>query len=87
MKKIDKTPAEQLSEELKKAEKEMVLASEKLNKDKELTEKKIAQIAKENGYFCGVVLDHKNLLNVLELALKSKEKITIPFKLYLESKK
>jgi hypothetical protein len=65
MKKItDKTPAEILNEELKKAEKEMVLAAEKLNRDRELTEKKITQLAKESGYFCGVVLDHKNLLNI-----------------------
>lgn len=46
------------------------------------TEKDIQEIAEKNNLFCGVILSHEDLLNVLKLALETKENIKIPFKLY-----
>jgi len=46
------------------------------------TEGTINELLKNNNIFCGVILTHDDLINVLRLALETKENIKIPFRLY-----
>ena len=39
-------------------------------------------VSKDNGLFCGVILNHADLIAVLDLALKTGESVKIPFRLY-----
>ena len=48
----------------------------------ETAEKNINDVAKLNGLFCGVILNHADLVAVLDLALKTGESVKIPFRLY-----
>jgi citrate lyase beta subunit len=48
----------------------------------ETAEKNINDIAKLNGLFCGVILNHADLVAVLDLALRTGESVKIPFRLY-----
>ena len=48
----------------------------------ETAEKNINDIAKSNDLFCGVILNHADLVAVLDLALKTGESVKIPFRLY-----
>jgi len=48
----------------------------------ETAEKNINDIAKMNNLFCGVILNHPDLVAVLDLALKTGESVKIPFRLY-----
>lgn len=48
-----------------------------------LVTEQITKICDENDLFCGVVLNHSQLLDIFALALKNPtENITIPFKIY-----
>jgi len=48
----------------------------------ETAEKNINDIAKLNGMFCGIILNHADLIAVVDLALKTGESVKIPFRLY-----
>ncbi|HSO89262.1 MAG TPA: hypothetical protein VLQ91_22100 [Draconibacterium sp.] len=48
----------------------------------ETAEKNINDIASLNGLFCGVILNHADLIAVLDIALKTGESVKIPFRLY-----
>lgn len=63
---------EQLEQEAQKEEISIV----------ETAEKNINDIAKLNGLFCGVILNHADLVAVFDLALKTGESVKIPFRLY-----
>ena len=45
-------------------------------------EKQIQTTADSNNMFCGIILTPSDLLNVIELAMKTGENIKIPFKVY-----
>ena len=45
-------------------------------------EDNINTVSKDNGLFCGVILNHADLIAVLDLALKTGESVKIPFRLY-----
>ena len=71
------------------AEKQLLeLASLELEAQKEevsiveTAEKNINDIALLNGLFCGVILNHVDLVAIFDLALKTGESVKIPFRLY-----
>ena len=71
------------------AEKQLLeLASLELEAQKEevsiveTAEKNINDIAHLNGLFCGVILNHADLVAIFDLALKTGESVKIPFRLY-----
>jgi hypothetical protein len=71
------------------AEKQLIeLASLELEAQKEelniveTAEKNINDIALLNGLFCGVILNHADLVAIFDLALKTGESVKIPFRLY-----
>jgi len=70
--------------ELEELELLAVKAQENETKVLEDTTDKIDEICKENNLFCGAVLAHKDILAIMELALKTPEteNITMKFKLY-----
>jgi hypothetical protein len=45
-------------------------------------EDNINTVSKDNGLFCGVILNHADLIAVFDLALKTGESVKIPFRLY-----
>jgi hypothetical protein len=77
-----KLKEELLAEEVRKAEKEEKASIEAEKKHFDETREKIATIAKEAGFFCGVVLTAPEIGEIVKLAINSKESITIPFMLY-----
>lgn len=52
------------------------------NKKRLETQKEIEKLAKDSGYFCGIILDNEALLTVLRNALDSGKSVKIPFSLY-----
>lgn len=50
----------------------------------EETSKQIEDIAKEKDLFCGVILTKDDILQIVSLAIDTKENISIPFKLYFK---
>lgn len=44
----------------------------------------INELCNENELFCGMILTTPDLLAIIQLAIESKEQITIPFRLYLK---
>ena len=42
----------------------------------------INQIAESGSLFCGIVLTQEDIVNIVKVALESKEQIKIPFQLY-----
>ncbi len=50
----------------------------------EETSKQIENIAKEKDLFCGVILTKDDILQIVSLAIDTKENISIPFKLYFK---
>jgi len=77
--KAKRTEAEKQVQELHALE--MEAQKEELNII-ETAEKNINDVAKLNGLFCGVILNHADLVAVLDLALKTGESVKIPFRLY-----
>ena len=74
--------AEELKKNLDRLEKEAEQEKQaELNLLDEV-EKKIQTVAKEEDLFCGIILTPKDIVNLFELALTTKENIKIPFKLY-----
>jgi hypothetical protein len=45
-------------------------------------EANINTVSKDNGLFCGVILNHADLVSVFDLALRTGESVKIPFRLY-----
>ena len=45
-------------------------------------EDNINTVSKDNGLFCGVILNHADLIAVFDLALKTGESVKITFRLY-----
>jgi len=76
------------SEAVKAAEKfkelETLLKEAELEEKNKLedVEKQITDLAAANGMFCGMILTAQDILNIVDLALKTRETIKIPFKLY-----
>lgn len=69
-------------EELVEIEKEEVDKERKLQED---SHEEITKICEERGFFCGVKLTQRDLLNVIEIAFKKgDETIDIPFALYFK---
>lgn len=50
----------------------------------EETTKEITEMAEGKGLFCGVILTKADLVAVIDIALKSGEDVTIPFRLYFK---
>jgi len=74
--------AEETARRLKEMN-DLLLLAEKEEEDLLLNvEDTIKGIAEKNGLFCGVILTHDDLISVLQLALKTGEKVKIPFRLY-----
>lgn len=48
----------------------------------EEVEIKIQELTAVHGMFCGAILQVQDILNIVDLALKTHETIKIPFKLY-----
>ena len=83
--------AQKLVSELEKAKSKV----EEINKLAELaadeekdvlkqTAEKIEALCLENGLFCGMILTTPDLLAIVQLAIESKDQITIPFRLYFK---
>ena len=70
------------AEKFKEMERLLKEAEEEEKKKLEDVERQIQDVAAVNGMFCGVRLTNQDLLNVIQLALETKETINIPFKLY-----
>jgi hypothetical protein len=51
----------------------------------EEAKQKILEICEESNLFCGLVLTKGDILNILSLAIDSKENIKIPFVLYFKN--
>ena len=78
--------AEKRAEELRKnieaaeeAERKAKEEEDKLYKD---TVAGIDKLAEDGGFFVGVILNHNDILAVIDLAMKTKEAIKIPYRLY-----
>lgn len=81
--KREKRAAQKRLEEMERLE--ALAIEEELNILKE-AEELIADICKDKGLFCGVILSPRDLGNVVELAAQSNESVKIPFRLYFEDK-
>jgi hypothetical protein len=78
--KIATVKAMQKQLELVEAEAQKAIEQEKqLLKE---TEEAINLICENEDLFCGVILTHDDVLQIVDLAIKTKENIKIPFKLY-----
>lgn len=63
---------EQLEQEVQKEENNII----------ETVTNNINAVTKDNNMFCGVILNHDDLVAVFDLALKTGESLKIPFRLY-----
>lgn len=70
------------AEKFKEMERLLKEAEEEEKKRMEDIERQIQDVASINGMFCGVKLTNQDLINIIQLALETKETISIPFKLY-----
>lgn len=70
------------AEKFKEMERLLKEAEEEEKKRLEEVEKQIQDVAALNGMFCGVKITNQDLLNIIQLALETKDTISIPFKLY-----
>lgn len=57
-------------------------AEEEETKRLEELETQIQDITSNQGMFCGVRLTQQDILNIVKLAMETRETISIPFKLY-----
>jgi DNA anti-recombination protein RmuC len=72
------------TERLNKAEEDLKTAIEEEHAMVADIENRINEICSEKDIFCGVVLSHDDILNIVDMAIKMKENIKIPFKLYFK---
>lgn len=76
--------AERATERLSKVEEDLKTAIEEEHAMVADIENRINEICSEKDIFCGVVLSHDDILNIVDMAIKMKENIKIPFKLYFK---
>ncbi len=76
--------AERATERLSKVEEDLKTAIEEEDAMVTDLENRINEICSEKDIFCGVVLSHDDILNIVDMAIKMKENIKIPFKLYFK---
>ncbi len=74
--------AQELREQIEAAEQEERKAKEEEDKLYKDTVEGISNIADKGDFFVGVILTHNDILAVVDLAMKSKEAIKIPYRLY-----
>jgi hypothetical protein len=74
-----KQEAQRKIEELERLEAEA--QQEEINIIKTV-EDNINTVTGDNGLFCGVILNHTDLVAIFDLALKTGEAVKIPFRLY-----
>jgi hypothetical protein len=74
-----------LTEELEKLHKEADQEFEEKLKFLESLEKEVNEICEKNNVFCGVILTSEDILQIIELAMKTKENIKIPFKIFFNN--
>ena len=91
MKKLRETKKEAVNQQKKldaelQKQKELEAIVAEAQKEEEETLKKleseITSIAEEHELFCGVILSHSDILNIVSLAMNTQENIKIPFRLY-----
>jgi len=86
MSKKIKTITDQKAEALKKVEELERLEKEAIQDEVNVlknVEENINSVTAINGMFCGVILNHTDLVAIFDLALKTGESVKIPFRLYL----
>lgn len=76
--------AERATERLSKVEEDLKTAIEEEDAMVTDLENRINEMCSEKDIFCGVVLSHDDILNIVDMAIKMKENIKIPFKLYFK---
>ncbi len=74
--------AQELREQIEAAEEEERKAKEEEEKLYKDTVEGIDVLAEKGDFFVGVILTHNDILAVIDLAMKSKEAIKIPYRLY-----
>ncbi len=74
--------AQELREQIEAAEEEERKAKEEEEKLYKDTVSGIDKLADKGDFFVGVILTHNDILAVIDLAMKSKEAIKIPYRLY-----
>jgi hypothetical protein len=84
-KSIDKVNA------FKKAKEELDIIELEAKKELELeqklledTEAQIKSICEEKELFCGIILTQEDIVEIVKLALRTNENITIPFRVYFK---
>jgi precorrin-6B methylase 1 len=80
-----KALAERTRKQLERIEAE---AQQELESEKRLleeTEQKINSLCEGDSLFCGIILSPEDILHVVGMAMKTKENIKIPFKLYFNN--
>jgi hypothetical protein len=85
MKRKVKTLAEETRkqvEKLKEIEELLKLAQQEETEKIESVTSQINVLCEENNLFCGVILSVDDLLAVVKMAIQSKERIEIPFRIY-----
>ena len=77
-----------INEEVKLFEIKKKAAQDVLDAEQELLEtvkdhkEKIDALCEDAGLFCGLVLTRNDILNIISLAIDSKEEIRVPYNLY-----
>ncbi len=74
--------AQELREQIEAAEEDERKAKEEEEKLYKDTVEGIDKLADKGDFFIGVILTHNDILAVIDLAMKSKEAIKIPYRLY-----
>ena len=74
-----------MQEQVKDIEHQLQKAEEDEKAKLEEAERQITTITEANDMFCGVILSHKDIVNLVELAMTTTDSIRIPFKLYFNT--
>jgi len=76
--------AAELQKQVEEAEEAAMKAEEEEKELLENTQKVIDDLCKENGYFCGVILNKDLILQLVNMSIENKgENIRIPYRIYL----
>lgn len=76
--------AAELQKQVEEAEEAAKKAEEEEKESLENTTKAIDDLCKENGYFCGVILNKDLILQLVNMSIENKgENIRIPYRIYL----
>ncbi len=82
-KKTTKTSnVEKAKADLVAAQQEFAKANGIIEKHKTECKARINSLAEDGGFFCGVVLTKKDILEIVKLAMESEEVVEIPYQLY-----